>query len=274
MNQIFQSIHGRARIAGEQVDRIARARHDGVDGEGVSLGAPTLNRLTLTVNRKPAFRLFCSEAYQYAHRGSVFLYPMEIERLNGFAGEVTLQVGDRQNRDLDGIEMFEVTIPPDQTATKLPIYLPETMHINIQSQSQLYAQGHAKFQVGLDREHAVLVLAEKRNMLRTLPPVVKLRAMDQRVTLSSGSEVAIRLQLERTKNFNGPMTVELLEPVSSAITAEAVEIAASETDVEMIVRVSLDWQPIDGALFRFRATGMMDNSIQLITEATVEVNVK
>ena len=266
------TIAGRAEIAGDQVARVATARHQGVDEEGVSIGDPTLDRVTLTVACKPAFRLFCAEAYQYAHRGSVFLYPMEIERLNGFTGAVTLQIGDRQNRDLDGIEMFEVTIPPGQTATNLPIYLPETMHINIQSQSQLYAQGYAQFNDELGAGHCVLVLAEKRNMLRTLPPVVKLRAAQQHVTLAAGGEVAIRLQLERTKNFAGPMTVQLLTPASSAITAEPIQIPAGETEREMVIRVGSDWQPVDGASFRFRATGMMDDSIQLITEATVELN--
>ena len=98
---------------------------------------------------------------------------MEIERLNGFDGEITIQIGDRQNRDLDGIEMIETVIPAGRSEFFLPIYLPETMHINVQSQSQLYSQAYALFQDVNGNEQSVLVLSEKRNMLRTLPPVVK-----------------------------------------------------------------------------------------------------
>ena len=75
------------------------AKHLGIDSEAVSFASPTLPRLHLTIATKPIFRLFCLEAYQYAHRGSVFPYPMEVERLNGFEGEIMLQIGDRQNRD-------------------------------------------------------------------------------------------------------------------------------------------------------------------------------
>ncbi|MCH7689020.1 MAG: hypothetical protein IH899_20485, partial [Planctomycetes bacterium] len=156
------SIKGTANINGKHVQRIVKAGHLGIDSEGIAVGTDSVEQLHLTVQHKPAFRLFCSEAYLYAHRGSVFMYPMEIERLDGFDGEITLQIGDRQNRDLDGIQMFEVTFPPGKSETFLPIYLPETMHINVQSQSQLYSQAYATFLDTRGKEHSVLVLSEKR----------------------------------------------------------------------------------------------------------------
>ena len=48
--------------------------------------ALALDRLQLAVQHKPVFRLYCAEAYQYAHRGTVYPYLMEIERLGGFDG--------------------------------------------------------------------------------------------------------------------------------------------------------------------------------------------
>ena len=130
-SSVTLTLIGRATIDGKPTTRIAHARHLGVDSEGVSVASSTLDRLHLTVKHKPVFRLFCPEAYQYAHRGSIFPYPMEIERLDGFNEPITLEIGDRQNRDLDGIEMIPVVIPPGETETFLPIYLPETMHINV-----------------------------------------------------------------------------------------------------------------------------------------------
>ena len=264
------SIKGTANINGKQVERIVQARHLGIDSEGITAGTDTLEQLHLTVQHKPVFRLFCPEAYLYAHRGSVFMYPMEIERLNGFDGEITLQIGDRQNRDLDGIEMFEVTFPPGKSETFLPIYLPETMHINVQSQSQLYSQAYATFLDKHGKEQSVLVLSEKRNMLRTLPPVVKLRAVDKKLSGNPGDEIACRLQLERTTNFPGALELKLLEPsAESGFVMEPVKIAPGQTEVAVKVRVELKQRSLERITLRFRATGRMPNGTLVITETTV-----
>ena len=108
-----QTIHiiGTATSGDNRLERTASISHLGVDSEGRSVGSATLEQIPLTVLHKPIFRLYCAEAYLYAHRGSVFPYLMEIERQAGFQGKITLQIGDRQNRDLDGIEMHEVEIP-------------------------------------------------------------------------------------------------------------------------------------------------------------------
>ncbi len=63
----------------------------GADSEGISIGSSTSERFYVSVQHKPLFRLFCSEAYLYAHRGSVFEYDMEVERLNRFDGPIFLQ---------------------------------------------------------------------------------------------------------------------------------------------------------------------------------------
>ena len=64
------------------------------------------------------FKITCSEAYQYAPRGSVHPYALKIERLNGFTGPITLQLCERQVQDLDGIELVEAVVPEGATEAK------------------------------------------------------------------------------------------------------------------------------------------------------------
>ncbi|HUG93882.1 MAG TPA: PPC domain-containing protein [Planctomycetaceae bacterium] len=271
---------GQAGIEGQTVERVARCRQLGHDSEGVALAEPTTERLNLTVRHKPLFRLFCLETYQYAHRGTVFPYPMQIERLDGFDGPVTLQIADRQNRDLDGIEMFEVTIPPGESSVRLPIHLPETMHINIQSQSQLYCQGHASFVDRHGRPQSVLVVSEKRNMIRTLPAVVKLKALDDEIVLdelpaeSQGRagprEVRCRLRVDRTTNFPGPLDVELLDPpAESGVAMLPLTIAAGQIEAEAVLRLDERRRAGDRLTVRFRGTGRMADGTQVISECAV-----
>ena len=263
-------IIGRSQLGDDVLEHRAVARHLGVDGEGGSIGSATLERIYLTVNHQPGFRLYCSEAYQYAHRGSVMLYPMQIERINGFEGQITLQIGDRQNRDLDGVEMIEVTIPPGTTEALLPIYLPETMHINVQSQSQLYCQGYASFTDEQNRSQSFLTLSEKRNMLRTMPPLVKLKALQERVTVVPGREVPLPLRLEWTKVFDGFMDIELLDSGTSKISANSIQVPAGETDVQMLLHVPEDCEA-NGTSICFRATGLLDDGTRLVSETNLAV---
>ena len=260
---------GTAQIDGKTITRRARAPHLGRDAEGISIGAPTLDVLSLTVGHAPVFRLFCSEAYLYAHRGSVFQYPMTVERLNGFDGDIFFQTGDRQNRDLDGVRMVDFTLPGNQAEFHMPIYLPETMHINVQSQSQLYTQAYATMTDKHGHQQSFLVVSEKRNMIRTLPLVVKLTAATPHVAVGAESVVRCHLKLERTSNLLGPMEIELVgSPQDLPIRIEKTVIAAGESDV--VVPLQLGSLPRDLELpLIFRATGRMDSGIKIISETTV-----
>ena len=103
---------GTATIDGARIERVLVATHLGHDADRVGVGPSTLDNLQLTVAHKPVFQLYCSEAYQYAHRGTVYPYAMQIERLDGFDGPIHLEVADRQIKDLDGAEVREMTIEP------------------------------------------------------------------------------------------------------------------------------------------------------------------
>ena len=247
------------------------SRHSGPP-EG---GTPALaDSLHLTVRHRPVFRLYCAEAYQYAHRGSVFMYPMTVERLNGFDGEIIIQVADRQNRDMDGIEIHTVKVPPMKSEAIVPIYLPETMHINVQSQSQLYSQAYAIFKDTHGNRQSVLVLSEKRNMLRTLPPVVKLQSVDKKLTGKPGGTVKCRLRLERTSNFPGAMTVELRpETKKLGVLLEAAQFQPGQIKRDVVLHLPKTLPDAPSILLRFRATGRMKDGTLIISETTVRVEV-
>ncbi len=263
-------ITGTAPVAGQKLSHPLLATHLGHDADGVGLGASTIDNLQLTVAHKPVFKLFCSEAYQYAHRGTIYPYLMEVERLDGFAGPIHLEVADRQIKDLDGIEVPEMTVPPDQTTFMVRLYLPETMHINLQAHSNVYVQGYVTFTDKWAQPQSHLVVSTMRCMVRTLPPVVKLQALDRQVAAKTGSTVICRLELIRTSNFSGPMQIELVaSPQSAGYSAEPVTLAPGESVASIAVRVGSDAVPRANAALTFRATGSLPGDVQVISEAAV-----
>ena len=264
-----------ADLDGTTVRQAVQFQHAGVDGEGISTAEPTHDQLGLVVTHQPIFRLYCSEAYLYAHRGCIFPYFMEVERLNEFKGTITLEISDRQNRDLDGIEMYQVDIADDEQSGWLPIYLPETMHINVQSQSQLYCQGKASFVDAHGKQQHILVVSEKRNMLRTLPPVVKLERPQREFTAVAGATTNCTVELNRTSNFPGSMTITLKGPHPQAVSMQPVNVEAGQTSIQLPVEISSDAEPGSQFTLSVRGEGPLDSNpaVTIVTETAIRITV-
>ena len=259
-------LRGQASIANQMVERIANV------ASIAELPDPIVNAVQLTVQHKPIFKLTCNEAYQYGHRGTIYPYAMQIERLGGFDGEIHLQLCERQVQDLDGIEVVETLIPPGVTEFKNRVFLPETMHASVQHHCRPYSQAWATFTDKWGQKQSMLAISDKRNMIRTMPTVVKLKALDDHVTVKPGETVRCRLFLDRTPNFDGVMDIELISPESnSGFVAERVRIAAGETLADVAVRVGdLAGCPSNLSI-QFRAVGQLHEDVTVISETTVSV---
>ena len=144
------------------------------------------------------------------------------------------------------------------------------MHINIQSQSQLYSQAYATFTDQHGQQQRFLAVSEKRNMLRTLPPVVKLNAIDKQLSCSVGSQVRCQLKLQRTSNFTGPMDLTLVsDPTRSDCSLKPLSIAAGQSEIECELQMG---QLTGQRQLTFRATGQMAGQT-VISETSVLITV-
>jgi hypothetical protein len=264
-------LRGKAIVADRQLERTAVIRPIGLSAEeGDRL--PGLNELHLTVQHKPVFRLTCNEAYQYAHRGTIYPYAMRVERLNGFTGPIMIQLCDRQVQDLDGIEVIETIVPSGVTEFQNLVYLPETMHVSVQHHSRPYAQGYATFTDQWGQQQTLLAISDKRCMIRTLPTLVRLRAVTKEVTARPGEEVTCKLALDRTPGFTDAMLVELLD--TAGITASKVRIDAGSTEAAMRVRVGKEVKMPAEFPLRFRASGKHSSGATVVSLATMTLKLE
>ncbi|MBM3970148.1 MAG: hypothetical protein FJ302_09830 [Planctomycetes bacterium] len=237
--------------------------------------AATANSVQLTVQHKPIFKLTCNEAYQYGHRGTIYPYAMQIERLGGFDGEIHVQLCERQVQDLDGIEVVETLIPPGVTEFKNLVYLPETMHASVQHHCRPYSQVWATFTDKWGQRQSMLSICDKRNMIRTMPTVVKLKSLDEHVTARPGTTVRCQLVLDRTPNFDGAMVIELIEPPArTGFMAERVRIEAGQTRTEMVIRIDDSANCLPDLSLRFRAVGQLREDVTVISEAAIPVRLE
>ncbi|MBC8355641.1 MAG: hypothetical protein H8E66_26990 [Planctomycetes bacterium] len=265
---------GTATVADEQVVRPVLVQHRGHDSFGRGISGSLRDVIAFTVRHKPLFRLHCEEAYQYARRGTVYPYRMTLERFDGFAEPVVIQRGDRQNRDLDGIDFVQTTVTAEQSEFMMPIYLPETMHINIQSQSQLYTQAFASFTDSHGQKQSALVVSEKRNMLRTMPTVVKLSVGNSPLKGQPGDVVFAEFELDRTSNMRNAMRLQLVESGSLQLESPTTQIEREERTIRVPIAIPDNVEPNNYQL-TFRASGSLDAKPDqtVITSATVALQV-
>lgn len=248
----------------------ATAMHLGRDSDGVAVGSPSVDHLQLTVRHKPVLRLFCNEAYQYAYRGSVYPYAMEVERLNGFTGPVHIELADRQIKDLDGIVVHEMTVPENQTKFDLSLYLPESMHINVQAHSNVYAQAYVIYEDKYGQKLSQCFVSEMRCMIRPLPTVVKLASVEETVIAKPGERVSCKFRVDRTSVFRGPMKIELVAQGDTPISAEPVELAAEESTAS--VEIHMPNGQLERPLpLKFRATGQLPGYVNIVSETDVTI---
>ncbi len=252
-------ILGKAMISGKAVERKAVVPSFGWEGSS----------LHVTVQHKPVFRLSCNEAYQYAHRGSIYPYLMKIERLNGFKGPITMQLCDRQVQDLDGIDIVETVIPPEAKEAKNLIYLPESMHASVQHHCRPYAQAYATFTDQWGQRQTLMAVSAHRCMVRTLPPVVKLRSVTKEIAARPGDVVECKLGLDRVSTFTG--AVEVVLTATPGFTAQKVRIESGQTEAVLRVQREGSARSADVRTLTFRATGRLASGATVITEATVPV---
>lgn len=266
-------IRGSGTHEGTSLSAVALAPHLGHDSEGVSAGPPLVDHIQLTLRHKPMLRLYCSEAYQYAYRGTVYPYAMEVERLQGFTGPIHLEVADRQIKDLDGIVVQEITLEPGQSKFMLPLYLPETMHINVQAHSNVYAQAYVVFQDAWGQKQSQLFVSEMRCMIRPLPAVVKLSAVDSEVHGRLGETVTCHLRLDRTSLFSGAMKIELVESAAdSGYVAQPITIEPDQTTATVHVHLPTNSGFSAPTQLKFRATGELPGYASVVSEATVKLS--
>ena len=155
----------------------------------------------------------------------------------------------------------------------MPIFLPETMHINIQSQSQLYTQAYATFLDTHGVQQHVMVVSEKRNMIRTMPTVTKLYDRSGALTGKPGDLLTIQLDMQRTSNMLNAMNVKVLsdnEHIQNMLTG--IEFKKGQRNLEIPIKLPAEIQPGTYQL-TLEATGPLDSKPNHIVVTSVQMEI-
>src|SRR5262249_46650212 len=134
------TVAGTATVGTTPVTRIAQARVP------ITLAPrhPDENQLPvvlLAVTLAPRFKghPVDQDTGRKVHRGTTFPADVIVERLNGFQGEITLQMAAQQSYQVQGITGGDVVVPPGVSQTIYPCFMPEWLETSRTSRMGMIA---------------------------------------------------------------------------------------------------------------------------------------
>jgi hypothetical protein len=205
------------------------------------------------------------------HRGSTYLAPVFVDRLEGYAGDVVLEMTAKQQRTRQGMTSGEFTVKPGERRVEYPIFIPEWMETT--KTSRMILNGAVKLADPKGNVRTLLSRMELRIGVLPEGALMKLGHTEKEISAAAGAEVKIPLTLFRAGELKEDVKLELVPPALPAglITCEPVTLEPGAQGATMIVRLASNPQVAGEQTLQFRATALKDGKWPVISETSVLV---
>jgi hypothetical protein len=163
------------------------------------------------------------------HRGSTFLAPLLIERLEDFDGDITLEMTSKQQRHRQGLASDEFTVKPGEKRVEYPIFVPEWMETT--KTSRMIVNGAVKV---ADPKGTIRTLLQRQELRIGLLPegsLMKLTHATRELDAPAAGTLTLKLTLSRAPGFILPAEIELV-PTTRGVTAANQQAAPNAESLE------------------------------------------
>lgn len=239
-----------------------------INGQSVSrMSSPVLMAMTM----KPRVKLTPEglDDVRKVHRGSTYLAPVFVDRLEGYQGEVVLEMTAKQQRHRQGMASGEFTVKPDERRVEYPIFVPEWMETT--KTSRMILNGAA--QVPDPKGNVRTLLSRMELRIGVLPEgaLMKLGHVEKEITGQVGSELTIPLTLSRAAELREEVRVELVTSglPGGLMRADPLMPTPDATSISPMLKLANDPQLVGEHTVTFRATALKDGKWPVISETTV-----
>lgn len=234
-----------------------------------------IGTILLATTLKPRIKLTPEglDDVRKVHRGSTFLAPVLIERLEGYSGPITLEMTAKQQRHRQGLASDEFIVPPDGKRVEYPIFVPEWMETTKTSRMIL----NGSVQVA-DPKGTVRTLLQRQELRIGILPegaLMKLSHAAGEPQLKLGGELTIPLSLSVATELREPITISLVPSSEQAglVSAEPISLPAGQKDAQLTVRFASDAKLVGEQTLLVRAATLR-HGWPVRSEATILVTVR
>jgi hypothetical protein len=229
--------------------------------------------ILLATTLAPRLKLVAVEADggRKVHRGSTHPAEVTLERINGFTGEVSLQMSSAQSYQRQGITGPELTVPAKDDRAFYPCFMPEWLETTRTSRMELI--GVVKVS---DAKGTIRYLATPMNGRITMSiegAILKVAAQTMDVKIKPGETIAIPVSALCSAKLNSPVHLEMKLPkeLTGVLTAEPITIAPGVSTAQFKITCAKD-SKLDGEFtVTIRGTAMQDGKYAVVSEVTVKL---
>ena len=231
-------------------------------------GADVLLATTL----KPPFTVRSPEAdgTRKAARGATHLADLIVERTDGFAGEITLDMAGAQQRHRQGIRGPAVVVPKDTSKVLYPVTLPEWLETTRTSRIGLVAMAKIPDPKGTPRW--VLAAMDGQVTMSIEGALMKLSRPPDEVSVACGGTADVTLKLARAPQLKGKVAVEVVVPAAlkGLVSAPPLEWPDDKPTAVLKLTAAADPKLAGVRTLVVRATATRDG-FPVVSETEVEV---
>ena len=207
-------------------------------------------------------------------RGSTHLFPLLIERLDGFDGEIILEMTAKQQRHRQGLAGDEFIIEPSAKRIEYPIFVPEWMETT--KTSRMILNGAIRI---ADSKGTIRTLLQRMEMRFGILPegaMMKVTHRSGEYHPVIGKGLRIPLTVSRVPEFQEPVRLELVptEEQKDSISAEPILLPAGESEAAIEVHIGNNHQTEGEQKLLIRATAYRNGKWLVKSETTVAVGLR
>jgi hypothetical protein len=236
----------------------------------------TVGSVLLATTMKPRIKITPEglDDVRKIQRGSTFLAPLLIERLEGYAGPITLEMTAKQQRHRQGLASDEFVVAPGAKRVEYPIFVPEWMETT--KTSRMILNGAVKV---ADPKGNVRTLLQRQELRIGILPegaLMKLSHSAGEPVAAPGAEVRIPLSLSIAAGLRDPVEINVIPDASQSglLSADPIRLTPGGRDAILSVRLANDPKLIGEQSITIRATAMKDGRWPVISETVVLVTVR
>lgn len=244
-----------------------------INGQSVTR---SLGKILIATVMKPRIKITPDglDDVRKVHRGSTYLAPLSIERLEGYQGEIVLEMTAKQQRHRQGLASGEYVVKADAARVDYPIFVPEWMETT--KTSRMILNGSVKVADPKGNVRTLLQRMELRIGILPEGALLKLSHSAGEPVLASGGELRIPLTISRAEGLREPVTISLSneEVKNRAFAAEPMTIAADRKDAEFVVRLLNGPMTVTGEVPVVVRAESKKDGLPVISETTVLITVR
>jgi hypothetical protein len=268
------TVTGTGVVGGKPMTRIARAPVVATAG---NLAPRTPEELTapavaFAITMKPRVKgqPVDKDTGRKVPRGSTHPADITLQRLEGYAGEITLRQAARQSYQVQGITGRDITVPPGAVTAQYPCFMPEWLETIRTSRMGIMAEVKVADPKGAVR---TLIAPIDGFVTMTMEGALLKLSAEPELMVKPGEPIAFKVRLSRSPRLVEPVKLELILPdeLAGAFKLDPVTAVNGQNDADAKITVVDAGKLATEPTIVIRGTAIQPGNLKVVSEVAVKL---